>query len=177
MNYTFHKIKSSKDKWYKPYREIYEVSFPVFEQRSEVQQLKAFESASYHLLIATEDEKLLSFISYWEFDGYVYIEHLAVNPEFRGQNIGSETLDLFANQIQKMVILEIDPPIDDISKKRLHFYEALGYKLNPFIHHHPAYHPSEYNPHELRVLSLDKEIKEKEYKQFCADLDNIVMAE
>lgn len=175
MNYTFHNIKNIEDKWYKTYRDIYTVSFPIFEQRNEMQQKKAFESEAYHLLIATENEKFLSFISYWEFENYIYIEHLAVNPEYRGQNIGSETLHLFAKKIQKTVILEIDPPVDEISQKRLRFYEALGYKLNSFVHYHPAYNPAEYKPHELRVLSLDRQLEIGEFNLFKQQLETIVM--
>lgn len=169
-----YEIKNTKDKWYSPFREIYAISFPIFEQRNAKQQAEAFRDNRYHLLAWIEDEKLLSFISYWNFEDYIYIEHLAVNPEFRGQNIGSRMLDTFAEGVKKTIILEIDPPIDEISKKRLAFYKNLGYKQNKYKHAHPAYN-KDYEPHNLLVLSLQKDLNEKEYQQFYNDLVHIVM--
>ncbi len=173
---TFYKITNSEDKWYKVFRDIYNMSFPIFEQRSDKQQQTAFNSPNYHLQALVEDETLLSFISYWDFEDYIYIEHLAVNSAYRGQNIGSSTLNLFAREKEKCILLEIDPPIDLISKDRLRFYSHLGYKPNMYKHLHPAYNLA-YPPHELVVLSLYKTLSEEQYKQFCSDLVNIVMAD
>ncbi|MDH6311041.1 ribosomal protein S18 acetylase RimI-like enzyme [Dysgonomonas sp. PFB1-18] len=172
--YSSYEIKNIKDKWYSPFREIYTTSFPVFEQRSPKQQSDAFKDSHYHLSAWIDGEKLLSFVSYWDFEGYIYIEHLAVNPELRGQNIGSQMLDAFADEVKKTVILEIDPLIDEVSEKRLAFYEKLGYKINKYKHTHPAYN-KDYKPHNLVVLSLYEELKDEEYQQFYNDLVHIVM--
>lgn len=172
--HSSYKIKNTKDKWYSSFSEIYTVSFPVFEQRNTKQQLEAFSDEHYHLSAWIEDEKLLSFVSYWDFEDYIYIEHLAVNPELRGQNIGSLMLGSFAEEVKKAVILEIDPPVDEVSRKRLAFYENLGYKQNKYKHAHPAYN-KDYKPHNLLVLSLQKDLNEKEYQQFYNDLVHIVM--
>jgi len=171
---TFYRIKDSKDQWYESFREIYIVSFPVHEQRSEAQHEEALEDKRYHLIIKTDEDKLISFIAYWDFKNYVYIEHLAVNPELRGQNKGSELLEDFAELISKTIILEIDPPLDETSKKRLKFYEKLGYEANPYIHFHPAYKDA-FIPHELIVLSLNRKLEKNEYYDFYDDLCNIVM--
>lgn len=171
---TFYRITDVQDKWYKPFAEIYKVSFPVHEQRNELQQATAFSDSRYHLIITTEDEKLLSFIAYWDFDEYVYIEHLAVNPQFRGRNIGSQALNDFAGLVANTVILEIDPLTDDVSKKRLGFYEKLGYKLNTYRHFHPPYNP-QFPPHELLVLSLHRELSREDYNRFERDLREVVM--
>lgn len=168
---------NENDGWYKQILEIYKPSFPLYEQRNEEQQRKAFEDNRYHLLakLAENDNfKPASFISYWDFDSYVYIEHFAVNPIMRGQNIGSSSLKLFADLIKKPVLLEIDPLVDDISKSRFHFYEKLGYQLNTYKHFHPAYNP-EFKPHELLVLSYPEKIDQKQYDQFRHDLEYVVM--
>ena len=117
---------------------------------------------------------MTSFIAYWEFDSYIYIEHLAVNPELRGNNIGSDTLNKLASLVDKVIILEIDPVKDDVSKKRLAFYEKLGYRVNPYQHFHPAYNKL-YPPHELTVLSLNRNLETEEYHKFFKNLSEIVM--
>ncbi len=170
----FYKITNTEDKWYKSFRQIYTISFPIFEQRNEEQQMAAFSNQHYNLLASIDNENLLSFISYWEFDNYIYIEHLAVNPEFRGKSIGSNTLTQFGSNTEKIVLLEIDPPIDEVSINRLRFYKHLDYKPNSYKHSHPAYNPN-FEPHKLQILSLHKELDEEVYKQFCSDLENIVM--
>jgi len=174
MDNSFYRIKSISDKWYKTFHKIYSVSFPVHEQRNEQQQISAFGKENYYLIIKTEGEKLLSFIAYWDFDDYVYIEHLAVNPQYRGANIGSNTLNSFAEIIGKTILLEIDPIIDDVSRKRLHFYEKLGYVLNPYEHSHPAYDIN-FKPHRLLVLSHGKGIDETQYLRFHKNLSEVVM--
>lgn len=173
---TFYKITSTEDKWYNAFRDIYMLSFPVFEQRNDQQQLAAFHNKNYHLWAILENEKLISFISFWNFEAYLYIEHLAVNPELRGKNIGSKTLNYFAKEVKKNILLEIDPPIDEVSKNRLRFYSRLEYKANHWKHLHPPYN-SAYPPHELVVLSLHQALKEEQYQQFYSDLINIVMTE
>lgn len=171
---SFYRISGTEDVWYKPFYEIYAVSFPVYEQRNRNQQLTAFSDGHYNLLVQKEEELLSSFISYWEFDDYIYIEHLAVNPELRGQNIGSQTLTAFAETTDKTIILEIDPLRDEIARKRLRFYQNLGYQLNRYTHYHPPYNP-EYPPHELLVLSFPEKLSEEQYNRFAHDLNDIIM--
>lgn len=171
---SFHRISDINDRWYKLFRDIYTISFPVYEQRDEKQQSAAFKDERYHLLVNTEGEMLRFFVAYWDFGSYVYIEHLAVNPQLRGQNIGSFMLRSFAEKVDKTVLLEIDPIVDSVSEKRFRFYEKLGYKLNPYRHTHPVYKEG-YQPHELLVLSLGRLLSEEEYKLFNDDLVGVVM--
>jgi len=171
---TFYRITGPEDKWYKSFSDIYAVSFPVHEQRSEKQQTEAFSNEHYHLLVKIENDKLVSFIACWDFEDYVYIEHLAVNPELRGKSMGSGTLNDFANLMKKIIVLEIDPLKDEISRKRLSFYERLGYELNSYIHFHPAYNPL-FEPHELLVLSLNETLTSEQYDRFYKNLKEIVM--
>ncbi|MCD7935389.1 MAG: GNAT family N-acetyltransferase [Tannerellaceae bacterium] len=168
------KIQSCGDKWYEPFREIYTGSFPLHEQRTEEQQQKAFNDPHYFLEITVQNEQVLSFISYWEFPSYIYIEHLAVNPDCRGRQIGSRLLEDFTGAHSKTVLLEIDPLTTDIACKRLVFYDRNGFHKNEYAHFHPPYH-REYPPHELIVLSHGRALTPEEYTTFREDLEEIVM--
>jgi len=172
----FYKITSSDDSWYKEFWKIYSMSFPIYEQRNSEQQLYAFENVRYNLFCQVDFDKgmLNSFISFWEFDEYVYIEHLAVNERLRGNNIGTTMLEQFKDVIKKTVILEIDPIIDNVSQKRLEFYQKLDFRLNPYEHYHPAYDKN-YKPHKLLVLSTERELTPDLYQIFKNDLDQVVM--
>lgn len=80
----------------------------------------------------------------------------------------------FSASAKKTVILEIDPPNDDVSVRRKAFYERAGYRANPFEHIHPPYH-SEYKGHRLVVMTCPTAISENEYKNFNSYLENVVM--
>ncbi len=170
----FKRIRDIKEEMYPFFQSIYSVSFPLHEQRSEEQQLMAFKDSRYFLCGVSEDEKLIAFIAYWEFEDYIYIEHFAVHPERRGKNIGSKVLQVFAEKVKKTILLEIDPPVDSVSNKRLEFYRRLGYKANPYSHFHPPYIRG-HKPHELMMLSLNREIDQAFYNRFYDDLVRVVM--
>ena len=70
-------IDSSQHELYNSWRKLYTVSFPIFEQRTQEQQEKAFSCADYHLVGYSEGDMFVGFISYWEFGSYRYIEHFA----------------------------------------------------------------------------------------------------
>lgn len=60
-------IDSSQHELYDSWRKLYTVSFPIFEQRTQEQQEKAFSCADYHLVGYSEGDMFVGFISYWEF--------------------------------------------------------------------------------------------------------------
>ena len=46
--------KSFSDKLFVAFKDLYSISFPIFEQRTEAQQMKAFTCLDYHLLCFVE---------------------------------------------------------------------------------------------------------------------------
>lgn len=172
--FQFYRIENIHDKYYNDFISIYSTSFPVYEQRSHEQQLYAFSSKHYHLFCRISENRLNAFISFWNFDNYVYVEHFAVNSQIRGQSTGTNTLTQFMEETQKMIVLEIDPIVNEISKKRLSFYQKLDFKPCPYKHVHPAYNKT-YQPHELLVLSSGSILSSSMYETFKADLNEVVM--
>lgn len=166
-------IDNTKHIHYPLFKKLYATSFPMFEQRTEEQQERAFASPDYHLVAYEEQGIFIGFISYWEFDTYLYIEHFAVNRGLRGRGYGREILlDFIA--ADKLVLLEIDPIVDDISAARLRFYKKCGFYENPYPHAHPPYREG-YKAHSLVVLTSKREITEHEYLLFDKELKGIVM--
>ena len=156
MNYI--DIDSSQHELYDSWRKLYTVSFPIFEQRTQEQQEKAFSCADYHLVGYSEGDMFVGFISYWEFGSYRY----------------SEILNAFLRSTSKIVLLEIDPIVDSVSRARLRFYRKCGFHENPFAHTHPPYREG-YSPHSLVVLTSPRSITENEYRIFSTDLTEVVM--
>ncbi len=160
--------------YYPIVRALYETSFPVFEKRSHSQQDLAFNSAAYHLYVYMEQDNFIGFVSYWEFDSYIYIEHYAINQQLRGQGYGSIILQAFMSSHSKRIILEIDPLLDDISKARLGFYQKNNFSENSYAHIHPPYISGELG-HALIILSTQGTLTQAECDRFQQDLVQVVM--
>ena len=74
------------------------------------------------------------------------------------------------------VILEIDPPVDEISIRRQHFYERCGFAKNPFPHVHPPYRKG-FRGHPLVVMSAPGALTQETYDRFAGYLQNTVMSD
>lgn len=168
------RITEKQSPFYSDFENLYRISFPIFEQRTEQQQIQAFSSLAYHLNIYLDGETFVGFIAYWEFDYYLYIEHFAVHPDLRGKGYGSIVLKTLQDSTNKRLLLEIDPVTDEISAKRLHFYQLNGFYTNLYRHTHPPYREG-FHGHELVVLTTVGQISQEEYAQFDTDLREIVM--
>ena len=72
---------------------LYETSFPPNERRTRDDHLRALQDADFVPLGAVEDGRLLADIFLWKTDGFVYLEHFAVQPELRSHGTGGKILE------------------------------------------------------------------------------------
>ena len=103
------------------------------------------------------------------------IEHFAIDPRCRGQQLGSRALTAFLSQPGK-VVLEIDPPTTDIARRRQRFYTRLGFCHCPQSHTHPAYH-TQFAPHPLVLMAAPAPLTPGEFVRFQHFLRETVMAD
>ena len=88
---------------------------------------------------------------YWPQHALLFVEHLSIRPELRGQGYGHAALRLI--QLSGIcVILEIEPVTDAPTARRLAFYESAGFIRLPYAHVQLSYHPGG-NPVPLELLS------------------------
>lgn len=149
--------------------ELYECSFPSYERWGKEAFSRASEDSRFHTKLAIDDRgRLIALLYYWTFSGMLYVEFLAVNTSMRGQNIGTLLVQELIDQNPGLkVFLEIDPPIDDISIRRLHFYERLGFLANQHEHIHPSYISGEgAYPHRLIIMTHGELMTEAEFAEF-----------
>lgn len=64
-----------------------------------------------------DKDVFVGIIFYWKTARYCYIEHFAIDPDMRGNSMGSRCLKQFC-EMNHLVILEIDP---DASRAFCHF--------------------------------------------------------
>lgn len=112
---------------------LYETSFPPNERRTRDDHLRALQDADFEPLGAVEDGRLLADIFLWKTDGFVYLEHFAVQPELRSHGTGGKILEQLLDT-QQLFLLEIEPPEDPLTCRRKRFYERHGLQAQPYAH-------------------------------------------
>lgn len=144
---------------------IYETAFPLCERRSLEDQVRIFLLPDYRLEAWVKNNDLLGFIGWWKSSGIRYVEHYAIHPEHRSEGYGSRFLSEWINDDHSPVLLEIEPAVDELSKRREAFYQRLGFIGSDIRHWHPPYHKGMDNVH-LWLMSYPASISEKDYEAF-----------
>ena len=137
-----------------------EESFPVCERRSKEEARAVLNEKDYTLYHIEEDGKKIGFISVWNLDGFYFIEHFAIYAKFRNLGFGARALDFAKSQWQSLV-LEAEPAICEIAKRRLAFYKRNGFCQNSFKYMQPAYRDGEEDV-ELVIMSFPSLISDGE---------------
>ena len=170
-----HQIRNKEDRHFAEFWKIYSTSFPLNERRECNQQSNVFKKKEYQVDIYLSDNHVIGFIAYWATTDFIYIEHLAIAPEVRSKGLGSAILKPFIEKKPIPVILEIEPIIDDLTRRRLKFYESLGFVQYDHPHYQPPYHTSD-QPLHLVILTYPNQIDENLYRQFTKFQKNTVMS-
>lgn len=149
--------------------EIYKImkdSFPISEIRSYEMQKALLDKNNYSIKTYKQNGIILGFCAYYKFDEFFFIENIACTPQSRGLGIGSklvkEVLDE-ANQL--LILLEVEIPKLEIQKRRIQFYERLGFFLNPYYHYMPALNEFTAGM-ELKLMSSLRKLTEEEHQSF-----------
>ena len=158
-----------------PALELYCGSFPPHELRPLASQQAILSHPDYTFGLLYDGEEFVGLLLYWETRTFRYVEHFCIQPALRGRRYGAHALELLAED-GKPTILEIDPPVDDISTRRRAFYLRCGYYENPWPHVHPPYTPG-VPGHVLAFLSHPRPLDEAEYADFAAYLSQVVMSD
>ena len=111
-------------------------SLPADEYREPAGQRALLSDPRY--TIYTPEDGTRALLAVWTFEGFTFVEHFAVDRALRGRGIGSDMLRALHKASDAPVCLEVDPPTDDISRRRVAFYARNGFILNPYPYLQPA---------------------------------------
>lgn len=122
--------------------QLYLEAFP-FNERREPEELRYIQGTKgYKLEIFKSDEEFIGFIETWDFENFIFLEHLAIVPQKRNQGIGYAVLQqLIGNYPDKPILLEAEYPSDDLSGRRIQFYNRCGFTTLSIDYTQPPYYP------------------------------------
>ncbi|MBO5714864.1 MAG: GNAT family N-acetyltransferase [Clostridia bacterium] len=143
---------------------LYQSSFPVEERRDDLEQQRVLKKEDYHFDLIMKNDSFIGVMLYWETENFVFLEHFTTLPELRGKGYGKEALDLLKEK-NKIILLEIEPPVDNITQRRYAFYKRNGFFMNPYHHIQAKYHLGDEDL-ELKVLTYPRIMEKDEYRSF-----------
>lgn len=151
--------------------EIYEQSFPLCEQRPLAEHIQALSDPAFHYNLLADGGRLVGLLSWWDWEAedgmpFRFGEHFAISPDIRGRGYGSQALKYLLGSGERLILLEIDPPADNISQRREQFYTRNGLVTNcEYDHVHPSFRPTT-EPHKLLIMSYPRPLTPGEFREF-----------
>ncbi len=149
-------------------------AFPYEERRDYFDQMECLKNSRFKFSEIYDDDTAVGFIALWVFDSFVFIEHIAIDENKRGGGYGTKAIELVKKTYNLPLILEAEAPETEIQKKRITFYERLGFKVNSYDYTQPSYHGGEGVP--LMILSYPEFINEDKFKEFLTETRREVYA-
>lgn len=149
------------------FRSVYEkmtAAFPYEERRDIDDQKKCLDNRYFNFFEIVDNGTKVGFISLWNFDEFVFIEHIAVDSDKRSGGYGSKAIELVKEKYGKKIILEAEIPVTEQQIKRIRFYDRLGFKINDYDYKQPSYHGGGGLP--LKLLSYPDLINREEFDLF-----------
>lgn len=141
---------------------LLEASFPIDEYRSYGEQKALLEDEIYRILVQKEQGCIRAFAALWDLGDFVYIDHLVVRPEDRSRGLGALILQELLQQAGKPIILEVEPPEDELCRRRIGFYQRNGFFLNPWPYWQPPISPGKKSI-PLRIMSSGRILSPAEF--------------
>ena len=162
---NFLSIKNSADPYLIKIQILYEEAFPRRERRDFSELIKLMVQENMELTAIDDSSIFLGFFIRWEFKNFDYIEHLVIEPSLRGKNYGSAVVKKIIGDTGKVLLLEVEPAHDDISKKRILFYERLGMNICPFYYEQPPYRKNE-QPFPMLIMSFPHALPKAVFEEY-----------
>lgn len=132
---TFTKI-NTKDKNYPFVENLLHASFPETERRDdEGQRNNTDYNSKFSCYLITDEDTLVGMLTLWQLDGFHYAEHLATSPEVRNRGYGKQIMEKVKEIVPDILVLEVEEPEDELSIRRIKFYQRCGLALcnKPYI--------------------------------------------
>jgi len=161
-----HSVNPADEAW-KEFFLLYLSAFPADERRTEQDLISMIANPMLSLNTIDIDREFAGLFNYWNFGSFFYIEHFAIVPHKRNTGIGRQLLQNFSQN--KTVVLECELPLDELSNRRVLFYQKLGFRTYPFLYTQPPYSHDK-PPVPMLLLTNSPDLSELTFKQISAKI-------
>lgn len=141
---------------------LLKTSFPKEELLPQEIHLKLFSQPNF---FGRQYQNFSSFIIGYQFDSYLFLELFMVQEHLRGKNIGTQFLKTIIEESSTPIILEVEHPINDISKRRIEFYKRLGFHLNISDYKMPQF-DNNHGGVPLYLMSYPRQLTQEELSMY-----------
>ena len=147
--------------------ELMEASFSFDEYRTYDEQKALLDNPFYQVFVLKDSDYnfVKAFIAVWEFEEFAFIEHFAVNPQYRNGGIGAKILIKLVDLLEKTICLEVEPPEDELTSRRIGFYQRNGFFLNHYPYMQPSISKGK-NAISLLIMTSGKPASEEEFESY-----------
>ena len=148
--------------------EIMEQSFPQEEHRLYEGQLGLMDRSHYKVYGVWEPSgELGGFMAVWELDDWCFLEHFAVAPSRRNSGLGSSMLKELQAMYAVPICLEAEPPENELTSRRVGFYERNGFYLNPYAYEQPSLGEGRH-PVPLQIMTTEEPLTQEGFHSLKA---------
>lgn len=110
-----------------------------------------------HVYLIRFESRFVGFLNCWNLytphREILYIEHFAISPGQRGNGLGADVLKEIISTSKIGIILEVEPPVDEMTRRRIAFYERNGLKLHTNLPYQQPPYSTDRQPVVLKIMS------------------------
>ncbi len=148
--------------------ELYIASFPEDERRSLDYHIETMGKELFLCDVVLDSEKPIGILFWWNLSTFTFVEHIATNPNVRGKGYGRQIIKELISSSKKPILLEVEHPEDETCRRRIGFYERIGFVLNTHHYRHPSYQQIEGEFVDLMVMTHPNPITKNELQEFIS---------
>ncbi len=135
-------MERMKEKEFDRIYALMEQSFPETERRNYTGQLALLREPCYRIWVQhTPSGEAAGFAAVWELDDFVFLEHLAVDPQLRNGGLGAHMLAQLRETYDAPICLEAELPQTPQAVRRIGFYRRNGFCPNDYPYIQPPMGP------------------------------------
>lgn len=135
--------------WHTDYpfvEKLLNLAFPAEERRNDTQQRNYTDNhPDFQVYLIKDNGENIGLVSIWKLslpDGkkFTYVEHLATDPRRRNGGYGKQIMEWLKKDCLSNLVLEVELPTDELTQRRVGFYERCGLSLCKEKYLQPPYH-------------------------------------
>lgn len=153
---------------------LFQQSFVPSELRPYQYMKDLFQQGLFCIYACYSKQELQGAMIVWELKHCVYLENFAVHEKMRGQGLGSDLMKQFCQMyVNDFLFLEVEEPYDDFSRRRIQFYERMGFILNPYDYIQPTFRQGD-QPVILNMMTYPEMMDEQKYQKIKKEIFEVV---